>query len=330
MSLPSAHPEGPSPLRSEVDFNPPTPSGVGPAAPSWGLRHSAYFNPPTPSGVGLLPHQHGYELHAFQSTHPEWGGTRAPCATRHTIPFQSTHPEWGGTRMPEAADQRYQNFNPPIPSGVGQLRGQQLKSGELISIHPPRVGWDGYVTQLIEYAAKFQSTHPEWGGTIWSACLPEIRDIFQSTHPEWGGTKKRSTSGKANGFQSTHPEWGGTLDAAAEEAESAISIHPPRVGWDPGTRYGRRPQQTDFNPPTPSGVGLVASKAAHRALRDFNPPTPSGVGQRHGMDVDTQNKFQSTHPEWGGTSSVRPPGNRDSDFNPPTPSGVGLQWRDHR
>ena len=56
------------------------------------------FNPPTPCGVGLA-----------------YGGVGA-CPTG----FQSTHPVWGGTEM---------------QGNIGQL-------GK-ISIHPPRVGWDG-------------------------------------------------------------------------------------------------------------------------------------------------------------------------------------------
>ena len=34
-----------------------------------------------------------------------------------------------------------------------------------ISIHPPRVGWDNLLWRLGRYHSKFQSTHPVWGGT---------------------------------------------------------------------------------------------------------------------------------------------------------------------
>ena len=36
----------------------------------------------------------------------------------------------------------------------------------LISIHPPRVGWDTDEMGKLEAQAKFQSTHPVWGGTL--------------------------------------------------------------------------------------------------------------------------------------------------------------------
>ena len=58
-------------------------------------------------------------LQRFQSTHPVWGGTSYSLLLVVSVVFQSTHPVWGGTANPE----KYQ-YNP------------------VISIHPPRVGWD--------------------------------------------------------------------------------------------------------------------------------------------------------------------------------------------
>ena len=80
--------------------------------------------------------------------------------------------------------------------------------------------------------------------------------------------------------------------------------------------------------------------------RYFNPPTPCGVGLCVvGVRHQVVNRFQSTHPVWGGTGgrqqapvpgdiSIHPPrvgwdtteADRSSDrsyFNPPTPCGVG-------
>ena len=57
--------------------------------------------------------------------------------------------------------------------------------------------------------------------------------------------------------------------------------------------------RTDFNPPTPWGVGRIAtihmSSVAH-----FNPPTPWGVGR-----------------------TIKNAPSSQTDFNPPTPWGVG-------
>ena len=57
-------------------------------------------------------------------------------------------------------------------------------------------------------------------------------------------------------FQSTHPVWGGTSSAVKGVLQVLISIHPPRVGWDASGGSGPL-RRTDFNPPTPGGVGLV-------------------------------------------------------------------------
>ena len=91
---PSGTPSGPDPGY----FNPPTPCGVGPDHQDAVLRRDN-FNPPTPCGVGLL------------------GLTTVPLVAI----FQSTHPLWGGT---------------------GVLLALGVAVG--ISIHPPLVGWDHY------------------------------------------------------------------------------------------------------------------------------------------------------------------------------------------
>ena len=96
-----------------------------------------------------------------------------------------------------------------------------------ISIHPPREGWD------------------------LSCCwLGKAMEQFQSTHPVRGGTTYRSFRKRRYRFQSTHPVRGGTDPWTDADQLAAISIHPPREGWDnsifrPGLlrRY--------FNPPTP-------------------------------------------------------------------------------
>ena len=45
-------------------------------------------------------------------------------------------------------------------------------------------------------------------------------------------------------------------------------------------------------------VGIAVSVSA---FSDFNPPTPCGVGQELDKLVDAGKLFQSTHPVWGGT-----------------------------
>ena len=102
----------------------------------------ANFNPPIPCGMGpVSPCSHSPER-SFQSTHPVWDGTGgrtmptsqelisihpsrvgwdvgsswAACAHRA---FQSTHPVWDGTGDGASQPQPAENFNPPIPCGMG-------------------------------------------------------------------------------------------------------------------------------------------------------------------------------------------------------------------
>ena len=102
-----------------------------------------------------------------------------------------------------------------------------LLSGILISIHPPREGWD--VDAIGGFNVLPISIHPPregWDLALLTTML--IKRLFQSTHPVRGGTRQDRGAGGQRG----------------------ISIHPPREGWDwracPLTCW-----QADFNPPTP-------------------------------------------------------------------------------
>ena len=106
--------------RCQIDFNPPTPCGVGP----WPRRCQAciaYFNPPTPCGVGHYAHQQPLLQPQFQSTHPVRGGTRGEPNQRcyHDI---SIHPPRAGWDPGKVLLLRLlSHFNPPTPCGVGRL-----------------------------------------------------------------------------------------------------------------------------------------------------------------------------------------------------------------
>ncbi len=143
----------------------------------------------------------------------------------------------------------------------------------MISIHPPRMGWDRGLAGYTLIIIIFQSTHPAWGGTIkidrgsltvidFNPPTPHgvgrgrcygfyICDLFQSTHPAWGGTELQKTEKQdLDSFQSTHPAWGGT---------HRVPLH--------------YQDHANFNPPTPHGVGLVQSRAGTRAVDiSIHPP----------------------------------------------------------
>ena len=77
------------------------------------------FNPPTPCGVGRACYYTDSYEDEFQSTHPVWGGTA--CGLKaYEINLISIHPPRVGWDV--------------VAVACG------LKS--YISIHPPRVGWD--------------------------------------------------------------------------------------------------------------------------------------------------------------------------------------------
>ena len=157
-------------------------------------------------------------------------------------------------------------------------------------------------------------------------------------------------------FQSTHPVGGGTCGQADPSDPLAISIHPPRGGWDVEVLRYESLAERDFNPPTPWGVGQLefaqermrSAISIHpprggwdplinpaRLIIDyFNPPTPWGVGLAMIWEVIEPILFQSTHPVGGGTAapldswitspiSIHPP--RGGWDGPPSP-GLAPTW----
>ena len=118
------------------------------------------FNPPTPCGVGrAFPYRLQADA-AFQSTHPVWGGTTAPLRRIWYAVFQSTHPVWGGTDAPG------RHTGLPVisihPPRVGwDLCGASFLSARWgISIHPPRVGWDQMRLWVVQETRNFNPPTP--------------------------------------------------------------------------------------------------------------------------------------------------------------------------
>ena len=140
--------------------------------PVWGGTMSVLLSHPL-RHISIHPPRVGWDSHGvghsfvsvqFQSTHPVWGGTQAPTPEGEKALFQSTHPVWGGTIAGHQNCLGLCDFNPPTPCGVGHGRvhtrpgsrifqsthpvwgGTSLHAiyccTKVISIHPPRVGWD--------------------------------------------------------------------------------------------------------------------------------------------------------------------------------------------
>ena len=123
--------------------------------------------------------------------------------------FQSTHPVRGGT----GTGQRQIggvliSIHPPREGwDKSQRKDKQVFK---ISIHPPREGWDVFLFMLFPPVSI--SIHPPREG--WDNCdfcSKLLIVVFQSTHPMRGGTRPRIVKSQSSG---------------------SISIHPPREGWD--------------------------------------------------------------------------------------------------
>ena len=107
------------------------------------------------------------------------------CSASSAGRFQSTHPVRGGTGVEHPA---------------------QLHS--VISIHPPRAGWDGQ-------------------------CLHTVGLIGISIHPPRAGWDVFILHSNAEFGISIHPPRAGwDHSAVAQDLVCGISIHPPRAGWD--------------------------------------------------------------------------------------------------
>ena len=102
-----------------IDFNPPTPCGVGLGGRNFAKPNIVYFNPPTPCGVGR------YDRFLVCN------------ATKISI-----HPPRAGWDTDVSrASSRPTDFNPPTPCGVGLASGIYITDpGQFQSTHPVRGG----------------------------------------------------------------------------------------------------------------------------------------------------------------------------------------------
>ena len=94
----------------------------------------------------------------FQATHPVRGGTAVMGLVMLCMTFQSTHPVRGGTLMLTICFLQSVQFQSTHPVRGGTLFHIFFAEIELISIHPPREGWDDVRLQF----AKMEkiSIHP--------------------------------------------------------------------------------------------------------------------------------------------------------------------------
>ena len=227
---------------------------------------------------------------------------------------------------------------------MGQRWGREIRYRGLISIHPPRAGWDK--TPVIATVNSQISIHPPRAG--WDRIGLGDYPIFNiSIHPPRAGWDIitflpsfaspnfnpptpcgvglfQSVHSKILGkFQSTHPVRGGTNHRGQIKRSGLFqSTHPVRGGTrgEPNQRFY---PDISIHPPRagwdPGKVLLL------RLLSHFNPPTPCGVGHQ-GPDGGRIRSAISIHPPRAGWDlRLVPVTWRTIDFNPPTPCGVGQQ-----
>ena len=125
-----------------------------------------------------------------------------------------------------------------------------------ISIHPPRAGWDARTELWCRTPLHFNPPTPCGVGHIFYDII-KVQKRFQSTHPVRGGTSDRTILFRSCWvFQSTHPVRGGTIGSPRKNKTSAFqSTHPVRGGTSFFAFFRMPP--SNFNPPTPCGVGLL-------------------------------------------------------------------------
>ena len=237
-----------------VNFNPPTPRGVGRAASrNWEATLRISIHPPR---EGWDPDDHRLPDRRTISIHPPREGwdVYAETYNRKQHYFNPPTPRGVGHQSARGCLVPQRDFNPPTPRGVGQdpLDGSACLLS--ISIHPPREGWDGNLCLTFRgtsyfnpptprgvgrppqepsrYRSHFNPPTPRGVGRLLALCQRRFSQ-FQSTHPARGGTRQTGNKNSAILlFQSTHPARGGTTYPAQERQPDIISIHPPREGWD--------------------------------------------------------------------------------------------------
>ena len=175
------------------------------------------------------------------------------CRTHHTISIHPLRGEWDLTVF--VVSVYGYDFNPPTPWGVGLF-------GAFIVLR----------------SKPFQSTHSVGSGTFEFRRDSTKLYPFQSTHSVGSGTSKNGSPQPLTSI-SIHPLRGEWDHCAAARAKVRwISIHPLRGEWDIDTLDAFEYSFISIHPLR--GEWDKASFSDTLTLSDFNPPTPWGVGRQ--------------------------------------------------
>ena len=188
------------------------------------------FNPPTPWGVGL---SHSIALpfsSVFQSTHSVGSGT-FPCVPPPCSRYYFNPPTpWGVGPDKVILTPTCSDFNPPTPWGVGLYRF--ARSPVHLDFNPPTpwgVGLLCYPALVV--VVNFNPPTP-WGVGHTPLTFSAISSDFNPPTP-WGvGRIINPLPRQQKKFQSTHSVGSGTQALPHGFALAVISIHPLRGEWD--------------------------------------------------------------------------------------------------
>ena len=152
----------------------------------------------------------------------------------------SIHPSRVGWDLPcTRAATRCQNFNPPIPCGMGRM----IRTS-------PSACWN--------FNPPIPCGMGRGGETSWT-----LDDVFQSTHPVWDGTSLDSDKKYLHlYFNPPIPCGMGRAHSPQVCTGITISIHPSRVGWDENC-LDAAADELHFNPPIPCGMGQEVGQCQH-------------------------------------------------------------------
>ena len=240
-----------------------------------------------------------------------------------TIVFQSTHPARGATIHAVLLGQLCVISIHAPREGCDKLLIDPPLPGGAISIHAPREGCDASPSAMAPLVSAFQSTHPARGATR-RARSPAAPAPISIHAPREG------CDGSKGGYAALSPDFNPRTPRGVRRAcdgigtgRRGISIHAPREGCDLTRLYFRPEELRNFNPRTPRGVRLVGGAVlSHGQAISIHAPR-EGCDFDQNLTVQTNVRFQSTHPARGATrSSLESVRASRGHFNPRTPRGV--------
>ncbi len=192
-------------------FNPRPPRGGRQRRPKNFRRSTSFQSTPPARGATWWPRD-GYAPETDISIHAprEGGDGGGDVPIIHKGNFNPRPPR-GGRRIPAADLSACRPFQSTPPArGATLLEVNKMVKIRIISIHAPREGGDGHITQNSGNNRLISIHAPREGGDFNVLKIKPTIALFQSTPPARGATHRLLGSKGAEEFQSTPPARGAT------------------------------------------------------------------------------------------------------------------------